>query len=119
MARRSPRAGDGPPGARPQRRAWRSADVLLPGDSFTNIFSVASLGWGDSGGFAEHLSFTLGRPIDRVVQNDQGAFATRALLADQIAARPGRLAGVRVVIYQFATRELTIGDWKLIGLGLR
>lgn len=45
--------------------AWapdRSAEILLVGDSFTNLYSLASLGWGVSAGFAEQLSFALGGP---------------------------------------------------------
>src|SRR5262249_9673048 len=38
--------------------AWRpsrDADVLVLGDSFSNIYSLPSLGWGDSAGLVEHL----------------------------------------------------------------
>jgi SGNH hydrolase-like domain, acetyltransferase AlgX len=91
-------------------RSSRAADVLLLGDSFSNIYSLESLGWGSSAGFAEQLSYVLRRPVDRLMQNDQGAFATRAMLQRD----PGRLVGKRVVIYQFAARELTIGDWKIL-----
>lgn len=97
-------------------RASRSGDILVLGDSFANIYSTASLGWGDSAGLVEHLSYALRRPIDRIVQNDQGAFATRARLARDMAAGSDRLAGKRVVVYQFATRELSSGDWRLIDL---
>ena len=92
---------------------WRSAgdaDILLLGDSFSNIYSLESMGWGTSAGLAEHLSLALGRPLDRLVQNDQGAFATRAMLH----STPARLEGKRVVIYQFAVRELAAGDWKVL-----
>jgi alginate O-acetyltransferase complex protein AlgJ len=92
-------------------RSDRAADVLLLGDSFTNIYSLASMGWGDSAGLAEHLSYALGRPLDRIVQNDAGAFATREMLRQ---AGPERLDGKRVVIWQFAARELATGDWKEI-----
>jgi alginate O-acetyltransferase complex protein AlgJ len=51
----------------------------------------------------------LGRPVDRIVQNDDGAFGTRAMLA---RSGPERLSGKRVVIWQFAARELAAGDWK-------
>ena len=71
-----------------------------------NIYSLASMGWGDSAGLAEQLSYALSRPLDRIVQNDDGAFATRALLQ---RAGPERLAGKRVVIWQFAARELVSG----------
>lgn len=91
-------------------RSSRAADVLLLGDSFSNIYSLESMGWGTSAGLAEHLSLALGRPVDRIVQNDQGAFATRAMLH----GNPARLDGKRVVIYQFAVRELAEGDWKVL-----
>ena len=97
----------------PEGNPWRSsrdADVLLLGDSFTNIYSLATMGWGEAAGFAEQLSFALQRPVDRIIQNDQGAHATRGLLARD----PDRLAGKRVVIWQFAARELAFGDWKII-----
>ena len=59
-------------------RPSRDADVLVLGDSFSNIYSLESMGWGDSAGFVEQLSYVLRRPVDRLVQNDEGAFATRA-----------------------------------------
>jgi alginate O-acetyltransferase complex protein AlgJ len=93
-------------------RPSRVSDVLLLGDSFTNIYSLESMGWGTSAGFAEQLSYALGRSIDRLVQNDEGAFATRAMLQRD----PGRLDGKRVVVYEFAARELAFGDWKLLPL---
>jgi hypothetical protein len=99
----------------PDGSFWRSsasADVLLLGDSFTNIYSLPSMGWGESAGFAEQLALTLRRPVDRLVQNDQGAFATREMLRRS----PGRLDGKRVVVYQFAARELAFGDWKVLPL---
>ena len=103
------------PGGAPWRPS-RSADVLLLGDSFSNIYSLASLGWGDSAGFAEHLSAALGRPVDRLVQNSDGAFATRLALGRALASGEDRLAGTRVVIWQFAARELAIGDWRVLDL---
>jgi hypothetical protein len=94
-------------------RATRGATVLVLGDSFSNIYSLASMGWGDAAGLVEQLSYTLRRPVDRLIQNDDGAFATRVMLA---RADPERLAGTRVVIWQFAARELAFGDWKPIDL---
>jgi SGNH hydrolase-like domain, acetyltransferase AlgX len=98
-------AGDGGPW-----RSDRTADVLVLGDSFANIYSLASMGWGDAAGLVEHLSYALGRPVDRIVQNDAGAFATREMLE---RSGPERLDGKRVVIWQFAVRELASGDWKV------
>jgi alginate O-acetyltransferase complex protein AlgJ len=93
-------------------RSTRDADVLVLGDSFSNIYALESMGWGTSAGFAEQLSYVLRRPIDRIVQNDEGAFATRARLERD----PDRLDGKRVVILQFAARELSFGDWQVIPL---
>jgi hypothetical protein len=96
-------------------RPWEpdeAADVLLLGDSFTNIYSLEYMGWGASAGLAAQLAFALGRPVDVIAQNDSGAFATRAALAQELAANPARLAGKRVVIWEFAVRELAVGDWK-------
>ena len=103
----------------PGGAAWRSsraADVLVLGDSFSNIYSLASMGWGDAAGFAEHLSAALGRPVDRIVQNSDGAFATRLALGRALASGDDRLAGKRVVIWQFAARELAVGDWRVLAL---
>lgn len=93
-------------------RPSREADVLVLGDSFANIYALESLGWGTAAGLVEQLSYALRRPVDRIVQNDEGAFATRAMLLRD----PARLEGKRVVIYQFAVRELASGDWKLLPL---
>lgn len=97
--------------------AWESdasADVLLLGDSFTNIFSLEGMGWGSSSGLAPHLALALNRPIDVIAQNDSGAFATRQALSRELQAGQDRLAGKRVVIWEFASRELSVGDWKLL-----
>jgi alginate O-acetyltransferase complex protein AlgJ len=100
-----------------QGNAWEpdaTADVLLLGDSFTNIFSLEGMGWGAAAGLGPQLSLALARPIDVIAQNDSGAFATRQALARELAAGTDRLAGKRVVIWEFASRELSAGDWKHI-----
>jgi alginate O-acetyltransferase complex protein AlgJ len=103
---------------RPWRRA-PGAEVLLLGDSLTNVYSDPALGWGRGAGLAEQLSFTLGRPIDKLALNAGGAHATREALARALATGRSRLAGKRVVIYQFATRELSSGDWRPVELPAR
>jgi alginate O-acetyltransferase complex protein AlgJ len=96
-------------------RPWSASigsEVVLLGDSFTNIYSDSSLGWGASAGFAEHLSLALGLPIDVVAINGGGADAARAEIAG-----PGgreRLERARVVVYEFADRDLTTENWKVI-----
>lgn len=100
----------------PDGSAWRSARgaaILVLGDSFSNIYSLASMGWGDSAGLIEQLSHFLNEPLDRIVQNDAGAYATREALAQ---AGAERLHNTRLVIWQFAARELAYGDWQLIEL---
>jgi hypothetical protein len=97
--------------------AWEpdpKADVLLLGDSFTNVFSMDFMGWGAGAGFGAHLAVALGRPVDVIAQNDSGAFATRQALALELAGGNDRLAGKRVVVWEFAVRELSVGDWKPI-----
>ncbi|MBT3381849.1 MAG: hypothetical protein HN742_08950 [Lentisphaerae bacterium] len=101
--------------------AWQpqsDADVLLLGDSFCNIYSDPALEWGESAGFAEHLSNALGAPIDAIRLNGDSAHATRAALATELRRGHDRLAGKKVVIWQFATRELSFGDWRLLTLAL-
>ncbi len=97
-------------------RPSRDADVLVLGDSFSVIYSVPALGWGEGAGFVEQLSVALDRPLDRIVQNDQGARATRELLAGDVRSHRERLAVKRVVVWQFATRELAFGNWAVLPL---
>jgi len=94
----------------------KKADVLVLGDSFSNIYSLGAMGWGEGAGFIEQLSYALQRPLDRITRNDNGSFATRETLANELAKGRDRLAGKRLVIYQFAIRELAVGNWKRIDL---
>src|SRR4051812_29736360 len=50
-------------------RPAKDADILLLGDSFSNIYSLGALGWGETAGFAEHLSQALDRPLDCILRN--------------------------------------------------
>jgi alginate O-acetyltransferase complex protein AlgJ len=68
---------------------------------------------------AEQLSFALKRPVDTILRNDDGAYATRAMLSRELARGEDRLAGKKVVVWQFAARELAVGDWKLLDMPLR
>jgi alginate O-acetyltransferase complex protein AlgJ len=102
----------------PLWRASKDADILLLGDSFSNIFSLAALGWGESAGLAEHLSRALGRPIDCILRNSDASFATREMLSRELARGHDRLAGKKLVIWEFAARELAFGDWKFLDMKL-
>ncbi len=100
-------------------RPWRPdprAEVLLLGDSFSNVFSESDLGWGTGAGLAEQLSFALQRPVDRIALNSGGALATRQRLAQDLANGIDRLAGKKVVVYELAARELAFGDWRVLPL---
>lgn len=92
------------------------ADVLVLGDSFSNIYSLGAMGWGTSAGLVEQLAFALQAPVDAILRNDAAAHATRDLLARELAQGHDRLAGKKVVVWEFAMRELSVGDWRLIDL---
>ena len=103
----------------PDGRPWtasENADVLLLGDSFANIFSFAVMKWGSSAGLAEHVSASLGRPLDAITRNAGGSYASREMLVEMIHVGRDRLAGKRLVIWEFAARDLASGNWKLIAL---
>ena len=91
-----------------------SASVLLLGDSFSNIYSLEPLGWGAGAGLTEQLSLALRQPVDALLRNDAGAHATRELLVKDAAQGRDRLAGKKLVVWQFAMRELAVGDWKIL-----
>jgi alginate O-acetyltransferase complex protein AlgJ len=101
---------------------WRpdpAAEVLLLGDSFANIYSLDMMNWGGAAGLAEQLDFALHRPVDTILRNDEGAYATREMLRRELAQGEDRLAGKKVVVWQFAARELAVGDWKLLDMTLK
>jgi alginate O-acetyltransferase complex protein AlgJ len=99
-------------------RPSRSANVLVLGDSFSNIYSLEMMGWGGSAGLVEQLSFLMRRPIDCILHNDRGAVAGREALSRELARGRDRLAGKKLVIWQFTDRELAFGDWRLLDLTL-
>ncbi len=101
-----------------ESRIQHDSSVLLLGDSFANIFSLPAMNWGKHGGLAEALGAYLGEPVDAILRNDAGAFATRQLLANELKRGRDRLAGKKVVVYEFAIRELVNGDWKMLDLTL-
>jgi alginate O-acetyltransferase complex protein AlgJ len=90
------------------------AEVLLLGDSFSNIFSEEFMGWGSAAGLPAQLAMELQRPLDVIAQNDSGAFATRTALALELEGGKARLAKKKLVVWEFASRELAVGNWKRI-----
>jgi len=103
------------PVRRPGGADWqpdRSSPVLVVGDSYTNIYSAAELGWGSSAGFAEQLSHLLGFAVDRLARNDAGARAAREMVAAEAGRDASWLAGKKVVVWPLAMREVANGDWS-------
>lgn len=94
----------------------RDADILVLGDSYANIFSLDGMGWGSGSGLVQQLAYYLQRPVDSILANDNGSFTTRQQLGNELRRGQDRLAGKKVVIYEFATRELAVGNWKLVDL---
>ena len=86
-----------------------TADILILGDSYTNIYSQPNLGWGDHAGFAEHLAYHLQRPVDVLAFNGGGASRTRAELSRAENAR--RLGYKKIVVFEFAIRDLASENW--------
>ena len=90
------------------------APVLMLGDSFANIFSLATLGWGEGAGLPQHLAYRLNQAIDAITLNGGGATGIRIELAR--AAAQGRLEGKKVLVYEFAMRNLAVENWRRIRL---
>jgi alginate O-acetyltransferase complex protein AlgJ len=96
---------------------WESdpgAEILLLGDSYVNIYSQKDMGWGKAAGFAEHLSYELGRPLDVIAQNGSGVLGVRTELAR--TAETDRFQPKKVLVYEFAERDLLGHNWEVIPL---
>lgn len=89
----------------------QDSPVLLLGDSFSNIFSLRAMGWGEDAGFSEHLGAELGMRIDTILRNSDGASATRSILSRELSRGKDRLQGKQVVVWEFAASQLTEGEW--------
>jgi hypothetical protein len=90
-----------------------AAEVVLLGDSFTNVMSMAEMNWGDHAGLGEHMMLRLGRPLDVIARNGGAPSATR----QDLARRPS-LAGRKLVVWSIVTREFITPDseWKIVPL---
>lgn len=94
-------------------RIWKpeeGAEVLLLGDSFANIFAPRGAG------LPAQLAYHLGRAVDRIAIDGGGPIGTRQQLDRELRQDPERLQGTRVVVLEFAARELVIGRWPVIPL---
>lgn len=87
---------------------WRKgpdAEVLVLGDSFLNIFSDTG------GGFSAQLAYHLGRRVDEIALNGGGACFTRLKLKTELVQGLRSLDKVKVVVVEFAVRDLDLGGW--------
>jgi len=98
-----------------------AAPVLLIGDSFTRAFSDPALGLGEGAGLGEQLAAHLHQSLDVIALAGGGARAVREALArrSSLAADQGGLAGKRLVVWEFALRDLGAGPevWERVELG--
>lgn len=96
----------------------RNSNILFLGDSFSNIYSLQGMGWGNSAGLVEHLAYCLQSPVDAIRRNDEGSFATRKILQNELKSGKDRLEGKDIVIWEFAERELAFGNWSKLDMTL-
>ena len=99
-------------------KARRDSQVLLLGDSFSNVYYDPALGWGAGAGLGEQLAFHLQQSVDKLAVNAGGALQVRLGLQRVLATDEDRLHGKKVLVYQFAARELAQGDWRRVDLGV-
>lgn len=88
----------------------KEAEVLLLGDSYANLFAP------QGADFAAQLACELGRKVDRITVNGGGASGSRHQLAAELLADPHRLDPTRVVVLEFAVRELIGERWRVVPL---
>ncbi|HOL92824.1 MAG TPA: hypothetical protein PLH79_00620 [bacterium] len=88
-----------------------AAPVLVLGDSFLRIYERDEPG---SGGFTAHLARELRRRVAAII-NDGGA---STLVRQELSRKHTLLADKRVVVWEFAEREIRFGleGWKKISL---
>jgi hypothetical protein len=94
----------------PYRDAPES-EVMILGDSFLRIYEQDEPG---AAGFIAHLARELGQPVAAIV-NDGGA---STLVRRELARRPALLMNKRLVIWEFAERDIRYGaeGWQIVPL---
>jgi hypothetical protein len=99
------------PGSRTPYHDATESQVLILGDSFLRIYERDEPG---AAGFIAHVARELGRPLTSIV-NDGGA---STLVRQQLARRPALLANKRLVILEFAERDIRFGTegWRIVPL---
>jgi hypothetical protein len=87
------------------------SQVLIVGDSFLRIYEEDEPG---AAGFIAHVARLLRQPVTSIV-NDGGA---STLVRQELARRPALLMKKRLVIWEFAEREIRYGTegWQILPL---
>jgi hypothetical protein len=91
-----------------QGQPWKSdtnADVLVFGDSFTEVFEKYQAG------LAENLSVALGRPVDRFGKPGPGMTRFKEKVSQELCQQPQRLRAKRLIIWEFTIRDILSDDW--------
>jgi hypothetical protein len=85
------------------------SEILVLGDSFLRIYEQDDPG---SAGFIAHLALELGQPLAAIV-SDGGA---STLVRQALARRPALLSNKRLVIWEFAERDIRFGTegWQVV-----
>jgi hypothetical protein len=96
------------------RKLYRDSaesEVLILGDSFLRVYERDEPG---ASGFIAHVARELGQPLTSIV-NDGGA---STLVRQELARRPTLLLNKRLVIWEFAERDIRYGTegWKIVPL---
>jgi SGNH hydrolase-like domain, acetyltransferase AlgX len=97
-------------GRTPYRDATDS-EVLILGDSFLRIYERDEPG---AAGFIAQLARELGRPLAAIVNDGGGSTVVR----QELARRPALLMNKRLVIWEFAERDIRYGaeGWRIVPL---
>jgi hypothetical protein len=87
------------------------SEVLILGDSFLRIYERDEPG---AAGFIAHVARELGRPLTSIINDGGGSTVVRQTLA----RRPALLTNKKLVIWEFAERDIQYGTegWRIIPL---
>ncbi len=87
------------------------SEILILGDSFLRIYERDEPG---AAGFTAQLARELGQPLSSIV-NDGGA---STLVRQELARRPALLLNKKLVIWEFAERDIRFGmeGWRIVPL---
>ena len=84
----------------------RNSEVILLGDSFTNIYSSnQGLDWGVNAGLPEHIALNIGTPIDVISINGGGATEVRKKLAQRRGSSKD-MKNKKVIVWALTSRDL-------------